>query len=174
MNQENLSPEQIILQWKEMYGEVFSTQVGEHDFYFRLLTYNEYSTIKEKAQDEVEADEMICSLCVIDPTIEDWSEQIFAGYTDTLARLIKEESLIISKANGEGDVRDMIEQGMEEIESSFMMQLPVIIAKAFPQYRIEELEKFTLRKQIDLYVKAAWAIKQFDDIDLEFKDDEEE
>ena len=147
-----MNREEQILEWKKEYGEVYGATLGEYEFYFKLISYAEYQTIQNSTVDELQADEAICRLCVLSPKIEDWSEAIFAGYTDTIARLVKEESLLVAKNDGVDDVKKRIADGLEHMNNSFMAQLPVIIAKAFPQYLIEDLEKMTLSKQVDLYV----------------------
>ena len=95
-----MTPEELLLEWKEAYGYVYYTEISGNEFVYRLLSYLEYIDIKNKAEDTLEMDEMICRLCVLDPEIEDWEEGIYAGYTATIGQLVREESLITPKEDG--------------------------------------------------------------------------
>lgn len=160
----------MLIDWKKEYGEVFASQLEDFEFYFRLLTYKEYILLNEQAHDAIDLDESICRLCVLSPIVDDWSDEIFAGYTSTLGRLIREESLISSREDGSGNIKELISNGLEEIDNQFLLQMPAIICHAFPHYSIQEVEELSLRQQVDLYIKAAWTIKQFEGINLEFEE----
>ena len=166
----------ILESWKSEYGNIFLTEINEHSFIFRLLTYAEHEAIVAVAEDQLDVDEMICELCVLDPVVEDWSDQTFAGYIDTLGRLIREESLLTpreldteegqeSEAN---DLISIINQKSNQLANTFMMQLPVIIVHTFSQYTFEDIESMSLLEQIDLYTKANWALKNLEGVELAF------
>lgn len=167
--------EQIIMQWKEEYGDIYVVHLGDFEFYCRLLTYQEYEVFMNQADDGFELDEMVVEACVLEPMVEDWRESIYGGYTGGVAQAIKEESLLVSKKadDGENPVRKMVEEGIEEVSQNFMRQIPLIIHRAFPSYRLDEIKEMNLRKQIELYTEAAWLIRELDGVDPSFEDEQE-
>lgn len=154
--------------WKKEFGEIQLTEINGIEFIFRLITYKEYETIHRLSIDDVELDERICELCVLSPVPEEgWGGEVFAGYSSSIGAIIREESLISAKASGES-IQDIIEKGAIQMENNFQMQLPAIIARVFPQYKIDEIEEMTLKKQVDIYIKAQWVLKEIDGKELGF------
>lgn len=156
--------------WKREFGEVHLTSINGIEFIFRLITFREYETLNHLFENEIDLDEQICSLCVLSPELESWGGEVFGGYTSSLAAMVKEESLISPKQSGE-TIQDIIEKGSNQMASNFQLQLPAIIARVFPQYKIQELEDMSLKEQVDLYIKASWVLSEIDNVQLGFDEE---
>lgn len=161
-----MEEEQMILEWKKQYGYVYHTEINGNEFVYRLLGSIEYQTLEASAEDVTELDEMICRSCVLYPQIEDWTGELYAGYTSTVGRLIREESMITPKEDGSSDIMYVIEQKSNELANRFILQMPLIIKRSFPEYSLKELEAMSLTQQVDLYVKSTWMLKEFEGIEL--------
>lgn len=161
-----MTPEQLLLEWKKQYGYVYYTEISGNEFVYRLLGSKEYEMLESRAEDVTELDEMICELCILSPEAIDWQNDIFAGYVSSLGQSIREESLITPKEDGSSDVHTVIEEESRRISNHFVLQLPLIIKHCFPEYTLKELEEMSLKEQVDLYVKAAWMLKEFEGIEL--------
>lgn len=166
-----MTPEELLLEWKEAYGYVYYTEISGNEFVYRLLSYLEYIDIKNKAEDTLEMDEMICRLCVLDPEIEDWEEGIYAGYTATIGQLVREESLITPKEDGSSDVKVIISEKSEELSTNLLLQIPLVIKRCFTEYTLDEIERMSLPRQLELYTKAAWMLQQFEGVSLAFNEE---
>lgn len=167
---------QILEDWKKEYGNIFLTDINDQQFIFKLLSYEEYDEIIKNVEDSYDMDEAICRVAVLDPEVKDWEDEIFAGYVSTLSQLIREESLIIPRAenkeNSDNQVIELLEEKGQQIANSFMMQLPIIIVHTFPQYTFEDVGKMSLYEQVDLYAKANWALENLAGIELSFDSEE--
>lgn len=108
-------------------------------------------------------DEKVAELCVLDPILEDWSNESYAGFANTLARVILEESLETSKPGFKGNyIQNVINEEYIKVQNSFEKQMPAIIIRAFPAYKVEELAKLPLKKQAELYAQATWVLNEIE------------
>lgn len=143
----------MLLGFRDQYGEVYVTQIGEDDYVFRTITMKEHRDLAEFIESEDDAFEAICNLAILWPKID---FRRGPAYLPTmLAPLILEES-------GFGERNKQVEQVyiFREWMQSFEAQAPVIIATAFPQYKIEEIELWTREKLIKYATMAEWQFKQ--------------
>lgn len=164
---------QVYKTWKDEYGYIQFVVMEDIEFYFRLITRDEYRLLKQVETNDFKVDEMIVKLCVLDPTIEDWTEDIYAGFSSTLARLILEESLIIPKGKqAAGYIEEVVTKEYNKVMNNFELQMPAIIAKAFPAYRLEEIESWSLTKQVKRYAQAIYILNNIDDYGINFIDEE--
>lgn len=158
--------EQIRL-WHEEYGSIFTIEVNEVMFFFRALTRGEMNLALEVYKDDYERTEFICKTCVIEPLIEDYTLDIFAGVPEMLCRSILEESGFTDAQI----VRIMIakwEKKMEDVES----QLPLIIKEAFSDIPLAEIESWSMAKTAEYYVKAKWLLENLRGMKLVSGDEE--
>lgn len=169
---EQMTIEEYVEYWKEQYGAVYYTEVEGFNFYFRLLNFEEYTTLSHLANSEPELDEYIAKTCVLEPQVEDWHDSIYAGFVTTLATAIKEESLLKEKPNKENDVKRLINSTLNEIDSKLIRQMAPTVAKVFPSYKLEEIKKMDLRAQVDLYAEAVWVLTRIDGLEIEFEENE--
>lgn len=141
-----------------------------------MITRSEYKTMQNLYEDPLIMDEKIAELCVLDPIVEDWSEDIYAGFANTIARLILEESMIISRPGETGSyVQNRINEEYIKVQNNFEKQMPAIIARAFPAYKVGEIESWPVKRQIELYAQATWVLNEIEvnSYGIEFASDEE-
>ena len=152
--------------WHEMYGNVFTTEVNEVHFFFRAITKKEMEIAQEVYQDDYERTEYICKTCVIEPVIDDYSLDIFAGIPEILCRAILQESGYTDAQK----VKIMIakwEQKMQDVEN----QLPLVIKEVFTDIDIEEIEAWPMSKMTEYYVKARWVLENLRGLQLVSEDE---
>ncbi|MGX5439870.1 tail chaperonin [Bacillus thuringiensis] len=140
--------------WHEKHGHIFMQEINDVIFFFRALSKEELKIAQEVYNDDFERTEYICKTCVIEPLIEDYSLDIFAGVPEILCLSILEESGY-TKAQ---KVKIMIarwEKHMEEVEN----QLPLVIKEAFQDIPLSEIESWTMAKTAEYYVKAKWLLE---------------
>lgn len=170
---DNLEMYEVFKSWKDEYGEVRFIIIEDIEFYFRLITRPEYETLKKIEGNEFVVDEMIAELCVLDPRVDNWSEDIYAGFTGTIARVILEESLIIPKPNSSDDyIENIVTHEYNKVASSFEKQMPGIICKAFPAYKPTEVQAWPLTRQIETYGLALYILNDIDSYGIEFAEDD--
>ncbi|UOE58083.1 tail chaperonin [Cytobacillus oceanisediminis] len=148
-------------QWHETYGSIFMTEINEVAFFFRALTRKEMEIAKEVYKDDYERTEYICKVCVIEPQIDDYSLDIFAGVPEVLCRAILEESGYTDAQK----IKIMIarwEKQMEDVEN----QLPLVIKEAFHDIPLEEIEAWPMEKITEYYVKAKWLLENIRGLSL--------
>ncbi|AOQ24714.1 hypothetical protein MTAT_20590 [Moorella thermoacetica] len=84
--------EQVINAWKEEYGEVYVTEIGDETFYWRTITRPEYKEIVNNDKLTVfEREEVICEKCVLFPEQYDF-KHCRAGVPTLLAEEIMDFS----------------------------------------------------------------------------------
>lgn len=136
-------------------------EISDVLFFFRALSKEELKIAQEVYNDDYERTEYICKTCVIEPIIEDYSLDIFAGVPEVLCRSILEESGY-TKAQ---KVKIMIarwEKHMEDSEN----QLPLVIKEAFQDIPLSEIESWPMAKTAEYYVKAKWLLENLRGLQL--------
>lgn len=165
-----MNPEQLLKEWKDTYGDIFLANIDDNEFVYRLIGYQEYLALENRGLDTMALDEAICKLCILDPVIEDWEEDIYGGYSSSLGQLIREDSLITPREDGSSDLKAIIQQESHRVSTTFLMQMPLIIKRSFPEYTIESIQEMDLPQQIDLYTKSLWMLENFENITMNFDD----
>src|SRR5699024_10060545 len=127
--------------------------VNDIVFFFRLLSKPEMDLAREMYEDDYERTEHICKLCVIEPVVEDYSIDIYAGIPEVLCKAILEESGYIDPEK----VSIMIKRWEERL-NDVEYQLPLVIKEAFPDIPLEEIESWSMDKMSEYYVKAKWLL----------------
>ncbi|BCT30271.1 tail chaperonin [Bacillus velezensis] len=147
--------------WTEEYGHIFLKEVNDVMFFFRALSKKELEIAKEVYRDEYEQTEYICKACVIEPIIDDYSLEIFAGVPEVLCTAILKESGFADATT----VKKMIarwEKHMEDVEN----QLPLVIKEAFRDIPLDEIEAWPMSKMTEYYVKAKWLLENIRGLNL--------
>lgn len=158
-----LEQKQILDQWKQEYGAVYLTEIEGIPFIWRELSRAEYKRVLEFSEDESEREEFVCQLCVLDPIIDDYSHDIYAGVPEVLAKHIAVESGVTSDTTkldrlmAEGE-RDMM---------TFDNQIGCIIKEVFTEFTMEEIENWGLEKTMWYYARAKWMLEVLRGIKLE-------
>lgn len=152
--------------WHEIHGHIFMTEINEVIFFFRALTKKEMEIAQTVYKDDYERTEYICKACVIEPLIDDYSLDIFAGIPEILCRVILEESGYTDAQK----VKIMIakwEKYMENVEN----QLPLVIKEAFQEIPLNEIESWPMSKMTEHYVKAKWVLENLRGLQLVSQDE---
>ncbi|MES9681821.1 tail chaperonin [Gottfriedia acidiceleris] len=152
--------------WHEMYGHIFMTEINEVMFFFRALSKKEMEIAQEVYKDDYERTEYICKVCVIEPVIEDYSLDIFAGIPEILCKAILDESGYTDAQK----IKIMIakwEKYIENVEN----QLPLVIKEAFHDISLSEIESWPMSKMTEYYVKAKWVLENLRGLQLVSKDE---
>lgn len=166
-----INADEILLEWKKQYGYTYVATLDEEIFIYRLLSFREYEELRLQSEDKFDLDEYICESCILDPIL-DWRSDIYAGFTTKMAQTILEESLLIGSEDPEKDSKQIMARADQEINSSFLKQVPLIIKHCFPEYTLEELELTPLPKQIELFSKAKWMLENLELVKLEFEEED--
>lgn len=160
-----LSTEELIMEWKRAYGEIYYIEINDIGFYFKLMGFSEWNLLLSSTDDNFQIEEEICARCILDPTVEDWSNEIYAGFVETLAGKIHEHSML--GENSLESVKNRIEINENLLETNFHEQRPLFIKKCFPEFSLEEILSWNIPKQLDYYSKAKWMLEMFDDMKFE-------
>ena len=168
MTEREQTLEEAIFSWKKEYGEVYTTTINDIQFFFRLLPLEEYNTLKNMTETNEDLEDMIVQRTLLEPVIEEW-DNIFAGFTTTLAAAVLESSMIRERADKANNIKDTIENNIEEISSALIRQIPLTIAHAFPAYTPTDIKKMTLKDQIDLYSEAIWVLTELKGLQIDIE-----
>lgn len=159
MNQEmpiDMTPESwdVINKFKEEFYDVYYVQIYDQEFIYRLPSLEEFKKLETQYPNMLELQEAICRTYVLDPIIEDWDEDIPAGYVESLAKSIINDSgawwdtdEVVSRLNNANQPLD-----------SLLKIIPLTIKKAFPEYSFDELQKWNFPRQLEYYQYAKWII----------------
>lgn len=168
---EEYSAEEIIQSWKDYYGEIHVAEINEETFIFRLLPKIEYQELKDVAEDNIELEEMVCTACVLEPIV-DWTSDIYAGYTSSLAVEILEQSYIIQNKNNPIILEDIMESSFTKVANSLDTQMVLVIKHCFPEYSLEEIERMPMPRHFELFAKGRWMLEHLEGNPLDLKKEE--
>lgn len=149
--------------WREEYTAVYVTEIEDIQIVWRGLSRSEYRKVMESYEDEHERAEYVCRICVLNPIIDDWSNDIYAGVPDVLTQNILRES---GFSNDSTKIDELMEQYDAEMRS-FDNQVSCIIKEAFQDIPLEEIENWQIEKTLWYYSRAKWTLQQFRGITLE-------
>lgn len=155
---------QQLEQWREQYfGAVYVMEVNEQEYIFRGMSRAEYKKAMDWYEDDYERAEYVCRTCVLYPTIEDYSDEIYAGIPEVLVNeVLKESGLTLGVKEMDYEIA-IREQEMQRFDN----QVSCVIKEAFPEIPIEEIENWQFQKVLWYYVRAKWMLETFHGISLE-------
>lgn len=156
-------------EWHDEYGAIYTVDVKDHIFIFRGVTYAEVKKANKLYEEEREREEYICRLCVLEPVIDDYNLEIFAGIPSILANHILVESGYSDDASKINRLMFEYEKEMENV----MNQIPCVIKEAFQDLSLEEIQNWPMEKTIEYYVKAKWLLQNLRGIELVSQDEAE-
>lgn len=133
----------------EKYKNVFTCEIGDDLYMYKLLTKMEYEILTSQIEDELDLQDAIVETCVLYP--EDLiAEDMLPGEVYQLSAEIASQSCVLPE--------DRLL--MLELFSSEMSQLDNVICclimRAFPSYKWEELENMTYPELYKIYCRAEW------------------
>lgn len=162
----------VIDQWKEQYGEVYLSEIHDNTFIYRLISLTEFNEIKEITETTQEFEEILCNRAVLDPIVN-WTSDIYAGYTSSIAVEILQQSLL-QPINGEPvDIIGRVEQDYAQLEVNFNEHMLLTIKNKFPEYSLREIELMPYPRLIKLFNKARWMLSVLDGTPLSLDNDEQ-
>ena len=157
MNYEEMSPEELILHFRNAYEEVYLTTVNDVDYIWRTLTQKEHKEIAEFATDNYDAYERICQTAILYPEY-DYMDGGLAYLPETIAPHILNES-------GYGAYRKeqpLLTIFRNQVSSDFLMQATILINRAFSYITLDEMENWTKEKILKYVAKAEWSLRFID------------
>lgn len=154
MNKEDLK------KLKEKYEDVFEVEIANRIFIFRALGRIEYATIVMQNYELGDFQEKICEVATIYPTGNNFGEGL-AGVAEILSDFI-----IDASGSHAGQIFDILMEHREEMEN-FDFQIDSIIHEVYPEFRIDEIEKWPIRKTLYYYSRAEWVLRNVRGIETE-------
>lgn len=154
---DNFEIEQLIIQFRNQYDEVYLTTIGDIDYIWRTLTKKEHAEIAEFAINDYDAFERICQIAVLYPETN-FSHTGLAYTPEQLAPQILNES-------GFGQYRkepQLLKIFRNQVDTKFDIQAEILINRAFPYITFEEMENWTKEKLLKFVAKAEWSLQYID------------
>lgn len=156
--------------WYEEYGEIYTAEVNDTIFIFRGVSKAEFDKSFKLYPDPQDREEYICRTCVLEPHIEDYSLEIFAGIPGVLCQMILEESGYTSDPT---KVNMLIKEYEDEL-SNPQQRIPLIIKEVFQEYTLEEIEHWPLERTIYYYTRANWVLQNLRGVILMSEEEEKQ
>ena len=148
--------------WYDQYGEIYTAEVNGIVFVFRGISSAELKKANKLYADDLERAEYICRLCVLEPRVDDYSLEIYAGIPDSLCRLILEESGFTTDATKINKLIFDYENQMEQVEN----RIPCIIKEVFQDIPFSEIENWPIERTLYYYTRAKWILENLRGISL--------
>lgn len=151
---------ELLSEIKEEYEDVYSLMINEYEFIYTLIGAKDYLEIVKMYEDPFSVREVICKKCVISPIVEDWNNDIYAGFVETVAEEILNNSLVETV-----DIKGLnmvYRREKHQTDNSLMFQIPLIINRAFNYKSIEEVERWNIPKQLRWLAKASWVLETYE------------
>ncbi|MEB9509586.1 hypothetical protein P4I85_14405 [Bacillus cereus] len=153
-----------LIEWKQQFGDIYQLDILEQTYIFRALGREEYKEIVLLDLDLGEFQEVICSQVVIYPYDYDYSVGI-AGIAEILSDGILDVSgLHLQQA------KELLDQYREEMVN-YDYQVDCMIHEAFPEYPIEVIASWPVRKTMYYLSRAEWILQNLKGIRIESIDE---
>lgn len=147
-------PFRKLYEFKQQYRNVNITEISGHIFIYRSLGRLEYRQILEDSSiNNYEKEDMICKVCLLHPNNFDF-ENCAAGIPTQLTKEILEYSFLDSL-----EMRDAIMMYYRAEMVNLENQITCLIHEAFPEYDIEDIEKWDVEKTTKFMASAEWILK---------------
>ena len=145
----------------EQYNVVQTCTIDDEIYMYKLLNKLEYETLTSQIDDELDLQDAIVENCVLYPENLDIDDML-PGVVYELSRMVIEQSCVMPE--------DRLL--MLELFNSEMTQLDnviiCLIMRAFPAYKLNELESMTYPELYKLYSRAEWFLINILQEPLEF------
>lgn len=144
---------QIFLRLQEMHSNVYVQQIENQVFMFRPLGRSEYKQLADDPNfNDFQKEEILCQACTVWPENFDF-EECSAGIPTVLAKAILKNSFLDS-IDSRIAILSHCRQEMFDLDN----QITCIINEAFPQFDIEEIEKWDIAKTAKYLSRAEWKL----------------
>ncbi len=155
-----------IAEWKQIYEELYHVSILEKDFVFRPIGREEYKEVILMDLDLGKFQEHICQRTMIYPDDYDFSNGI-AGVAVVLSDAILDASgLHLNQAE---EILNVCRNEMLK----FDYQMDCIIHEAFPEFSLEEISTWNVRKLMYYFSRAEWILKNLKGVVLQTVQEEE-
>lgn len=140
---------------------IFFEEIGEYTFIYRPLNRKEYKTIYlNNSLNQLEKEDAIIEATLLYPLEIDLDE-IEAGIPSVLYEKIIHNSFLRAE-----QILNLLENFREELHQ-MDAQMTCIIAEAFPNYKIEEIESWDMIKFCKMFAKAEYNLTNFRNLTLQ-------
>ena len=157
----------LFIEFSQKYRNVFVTEIDGQTFIYRALGRAEFREILSDTRfNDYQKEELMCSQCMLypDPDEYDWDDKE-AGLPSQLKQEILKDSFLDDLARRRS-LHDYYRSEMYDLAN----QITCIINEAFPNYDIEEIEKWDVEKTTKYLSRAEWKLHNLHG--LEFKEPE--
>lgn len=141
--------EQIYNKLLEKHGVIYTHELDDELYMYKLLTKLEYEALTSQIEDELDLQDAIVQTCVLYPSDIDIDDML-PGDVFELAKIIVEQSCVSLE-----DRLTMLKVFSEEM-GRLDNVLCCLIMRAFPSYRFDELENMNYPDLYRLYSRAEW------------------
>ena len=149
--------EALFDKFSKQYKNISAFAIEDYVFITKPLSRKEYRDIlNNEILSNTEKKDEICKACILYPPNFDLDECL-AGIPDQLYENIMETSYLEPN-----DMANLIELYREEMNYADNL-MTCIIAKAFPSYKLDELENMDMLEFCRLYSRAEWIINKMYD-----------
>lgn len=145
--------------WKSQYEDVFHQVIGDQVFIFRGIGRQEYQDIIDAEDNFSYIQEYVCGKVTLFPKDHDWS--LTAGHADTLHSHVMELSGLAP-----GQARSLLDEARNQM-MIFDHQLDCIIHEAFSEFTIEQIENWTVPKQMKYLARAEFILSELRGVPLQ-------
>lgn len=147
-------PFRKLYEFKQQYRNVNITEINGNIFIYRSLGRLEYRQILEDNNiNNYEKEDLICKVCLLHPNNFDF-ESCAAGIPTQLTKEILEYSFLDSL-----EMRDAIMMYYRAEMVNLENQITCLIHEAFPEYDIEDIERWDVEKTTKFMASAEWILK---------------
>lgn len=158
---QEINPLRLLYNFKQEYRNVTLEEINGEMFIFRALGRLEYRRIVEdKTISNCEKEDYICKTCLLYPQDFDF-ENCEAGIPMNLTKKILEFSFLDSL-----EMRDAITMYYRAEMMDLENQITCLIHEAFPQFDIEEIEKWDVEKTSKYMANAEWILKNLRGVNM--------
>lgn len=135
----------------EKYKSVYVVEVGDEIYMYRLLSKMMYELICAQIEDDMELQDEIIRKCVLYPEDLDIDE-MFSEDVAELAQIIVSQSCVLPEDRIKA--LEVFSAEMNQIDNV----MACLIMKAFPAYKLSDLEEMEFPEFYRLYTRAEWFI----------------
>ena len=144
----------LFLKFCQEYRNVFMFHSDDQFFIYRALGRGEYKEIlKNPVLTDLDREEVICDTCVLYPEDFDW-ENCEAGLPTVMSTEILKKSYL-TDLDERASLHTFYRSEMYDLDN----QITCIIHEAFPQYEIEDIDKWDVEKTTKYLSRAEWILQ---------------
>lgn len=149
-----------ILEWKQQYKDIYQLEIQNQHFIFKAIGREEYKQIILMDLDLGEFQETICFQSVIYPENYDYTKGI-AGVAEVIS-----DAILDASGLHVGQAADLLHEYRTEM-TNYDYQVDCIIHEAFPEYPLEEISTWPVRKTMYYLSRSEWILSSLKGVPLQ-------